>query len=92
MFSKIRTVFKYQNRRRQIFTILYPSVGNFLPLSIGKFGKFFSPPPPLQNANVLNEWSLKQNYLTINEKGVVQKTPIDLLRCSSVQWVYEAKS
>ena len=91
MFSKIRTVFKYQNRRRQIFTILYPSVGNFLLLSIGKFGKFYSP-PPLQNANVLNEWSLKQNYLTINEKGVVQKTPIDLLRCISVQWVYEAKS
>jgi hypothetical protein len=35
---------------------------------------------------------VKQNYLTINGKGVAWKTPIDLLQCSSVQWVYEAKS
>ena len=49
-------------------------------------------PSPLQNTDVLNGWSLKQNYLTIKGKGVARKTPIDLLQCSLVQWVYEAKS
>ena len=32
---------------------------------------------------------VKQNYLTINGKGVARKTPIDLLQCSSVQWVMD---
>ena len=46
-------------RRWQIFTILDPyplPFGSFLLLSVGKFGKFLTPPP--KNANVLNQWSL----------------------------------
>ena len=38
------------------FWPLPPPVGSFLLLSIGKFGKFLTP-PPLKNAYVLNGWS-----------------------------------
>ena len=53
MFSEIRTVFKYQNRRRKIFTILDPSIGNFLLLSFRRQFWQILDPLPLQNANVL---------------------------------------
>ena len=46
-------------RRRQLSQILDPSpptVGSFLVLSVGKFGKFLTP-PPLRHADVLNGWS-----------------------------------
>ena len=48
-------------RRRQLSQILDPSpptVGSFLVLSVGKFGKFLTP-PPLEHADVLNGWSLR---------------------------------
>ena len=53
-------------RRRQIFTIFDPyppTVGSFLVLSVGKFGKFLTP-PPLRHADVLNGWSL-----TLSQSG-----------------------
>ena len=51
--------------RWQIFLDFWPlpplTVGSFLLLSVGKFGKFLTP-PPLKNADVLNEWSLSKFY------------------------------
>ena len=51
-------------RRRQIITLFDPyppTVGSFIVLSVGKFGKFLTP-PPLRHADVLNGWSLMQNH------------------------------
>ena len=39
-----------------IFDTYPPTVGSFLLLSVGKFGKFLTP-PPLENADVLDGWS-----------------------------------
>ena len=41
----------------QIFDPYPPTVGSFLVLSVGKFGKFLTPPPQ-EHADVLNGWSL----------------------------------
>ena len=52
-------------RRRQIFHKFdpyLPTVGSFLVLSVGKFGKFLTP-PPLEHADVLNGWSLIKESL-----------------------------
>ena len=38
-----------------IFDPYPPTVGSFLLLFVGKFGKILTP-PPLKNANVLNGW------------------------------------
>ena len=35
-----------------------PTVGTFLVLSVGKFGKFLTP-SPLEHADILNGWSPK---------------------------------
>ena len=42
-----------------IFDPYPPTVCSFLLLSVGKFGKFLTP-PPLRHADVLNGWSLSQ--------------------------------
>jgi hypothetical protein len=53
-----RTFFcRTQNFFFTIFDPYPPTVRSFLLLSIGKFGKFLTP-PPLRNADVLNGWSL----------------------------------
>ena len=44
-----------------IFDPYPPTVGSFLLLSVGKFGKFLTP-SPLSNADVLNGWSLMLNF------------------------------
>ena len=44
-----------------IFDPYPPTVGSFLLLSVGKFCKFLTP-PPLQNENVLNGWSLRAEF------------------------------
>ena len=46
-----------------IFDPYPPTVGSFLLLSYGKFGKFLTP-APLRDADVLNEWSLRFNIKT----------------------------
>ena len=52
----------------QIFDPYPPTVGNFLVLSVGKFGKFLTP-PPLGHADVLNGWSPLEIHL-INLRGL----------------------
>ena len=41
-----------------IFDPYPPTASSFLLLSVGKFGKFLTPPPPLEHADVLYGWSL----------------------------------
>ena len=45
-----------------IFDPYPPTVGSFLVLSVGKYGKFLTP-PPLEHADVLNGWSLRSKVL-----------------------------
>ena len=45
------------------------TVGRFLLLSVGKFGKFLTP-PPLENGDVLNGWSLMQKTTTIPTRAI----------------------
>ena len=76
----------------------YPfTVGSFLLLSVGKFGKFLTP-PFLKNADVLNGWSLCSiHYFLIDFKHRYKKlaSQIQLTRSlghfkrpTKKQWIY----
>ena len=62
-----------------------PSAGIFLLLSIGKFGKFLTPSPPLKHADILNGWSLSLlfNWLLV----LLMKNSNMLI----VTWIYNLK-
>jgi hypothetical protein len=65
-------------RRWQIFTNfrpLPPTVGSFYVLSVGKFGKFLTP-PPLRHADVLNGWSLRILKIPNIDSKTVKNEPL----------------